>query len=76
MVYYNGFKHGGFRLFLRPSNVDFDNAINAHPSFEIYPGDKRTIQISKVNLLSISSEDNPCIEEDVPIEVACIYKMV
>ena len=66
----------GFRIFLRPSNVDFDNAINAYPSFEIYPGDKRTIQISKVNLMSISSDDNPCIEEDIPIEDSCVFKMV
>ena len=65
-----------YRIFLRPSNVDFDNAINAYPSFDIFPGDNRNILISKVNLLSISSEDNPCIEGDFSIETSCIYKKV
>ena len=75
MAFTNVWKHGGFRIFLRPSNVDFDNAINTYPSFVVHPGDDRTIQISKVNLMSISSEDNPCIEEDIPIEESCIYKI-
>ena len=65
-----------YRIFLRPANVDFDNAINAYPSFDIFPGDKRNILMSKVNLLSISSNENPCIEDDISIETSCIYKKV
>ena len=64
----------GFRIFLRPSSVEFDNAINSYPNFDVYPGDKKTILFSKTNLNSISSKENPCIDANIPIQVSCVHE--
>ena len=69
-------KWTGIRAFIHPSNVDIDNAMLTYPNFVIKPGNFRSIYLTKVNIVSLSSKQNPCFAEETLIGYACISNMV
>ena len=69
-------KENGFTLYVHPSNADFYNLDNDFLTFNIRPGGNAKIFLSKINLQSISTPNNPCLNDEAITGDSCVMKKV
>ena len=67
---------GGYQVLLHPPDMDIDSAMLSYPNFKVDQGDFREIKLSKVNIFSLSSKENPCYDDDALFDTACAVEKV
>ena len=68
--------YGGYQLYLHPPDEDIDSAILSYPQFEVNQGEIKKIKLSKVNLFSLSSDENPCYNDHTLFDETCAVDKV
>ena len=67
---------GGYQVLIHPPDVDIDSAMLSYPNFIVDQGDFREIKLSKVNIFSLTSKENPCFDDDALFGTACAVEEV
>ena len=67
---------GGYHVLLHPPHVDIDSAMLSYPKFIVDKDDSREIKLSKVNIFSLSSTENPCYNDDTLFDTTCAVEKV
>ena len=63
-------------VLIHPSSKTLLNDESSYRSVKIHKTEAKTVTLSKINLESISSQDNPCISDDSPTDMVCRMEKV